>query len=274
MADPHTHEKQASHIEIQPVAPATMAVADREIPAPIAGLTEGGLLVQRAMDTGVPVESLRELLAMKREMDADEAARAFARAKAQFDKDCPPVIARTENQQFQVMRDGRTRNRRYASREDIEKTIRAPAAANGFSYSWGDTYTDKEDGTLTVVCIVLHVGGHERKAAVTLPTEVKTNKPSAQQVVASVIEFGRRLTLINAFGLAMSDDDADGAVPSEPIAPDQVAVLKAAIKETDASLNGFLSYFRIDALKDLPVDRLDEATRILAEKKRQQEAQP
>lgn len=216
-------------------------------------------VIERALVSGVSPEALRGMYDLFERRELTLAAQAFARAKAQFDMDCPPVIARTENEQFQVTRDGRTRNRRYASREDIEKTILAARTANGLSHSWTDTTLNKEDNTLALGCILTHVGGHERSSAMTLPLDVKTQKPSAQQVVASVAEFARRLTLINVYGLSMCDDDADGAVPSEPISANQCMSVNDALVAAEADVDRFKKKFKIAELAELPVSQYEPA---------------
>ena len=53
-------------------------------------------LIMRALEVNPDPAILREMLAVRREYEADEARKAFVKAKTAFKKDCPAVLARVD----------------------------------------------------------------------------------------------------------------------------------------------------------------------------------
>ena len=126
-------------------------------------------ILAAAVDKGMSIEVLGQLVALKERLDANAARKAFFAAMAAFKAECPTVPRRTENPQFKVTRNGTTRVRMFASLEDIEATIREPLGRHGLSFRWGDMAV--ANGVLTMACIVSHEEGHSESSAVSLPVE-------------------------------------------------------------------------------------------------------
>ena len=228
------------------------------------------MLVARAMDAGVPVESLRELVALKRELDKDAAAQAFAAAKAQFDIDCPPIVRRTDNTQFKTTttHDGRQLYRRYADLEDIDSATKEPLAKNGLCYSWGDAVVDGD--MLTIKCVLAHRGGHREQSAVTFPVSSQAGS-SPQQKYATAITYAQRYSLIGVLGLTTCEDDTDGNEPVTVIADDQAAVVRRMLDElNDPDVEkAVLTLAQVDSVDKIPVihiDRIVSKLRVTIEK--------
>jgi hypothetical protein len=214
----------------------------------------------------MPVETLTKLMELSQRMDADNARKAFANAKARFGAMCPPVQRRTENAQFQVTRDGRKVNRMYASLDDIAATIRKPLAECGLSYRWSDAVV--EPGKLTLSCVVSHELGHSESSSATLPTESKAGCSEAQKVGA-ILTYAQRYSLINALGLTSCDEDNDGNddAPAEKISDADLLALEVALDEIKADLPKFKQYMGVERLADIPASKVRQAFDAIARRK-------
>lgn len=221
-----------------------------------------------AVERGTPPETLERLMAMSERIAANAAKQKFNEAMAKFKAGCPPVPRRTENKQFKVTRDGIERSRRYAALEDIEATIRGPLGECGLSYRWTDTKI--EGGSMTMVCVVSHVGGHSESSPATLPVTSSAGCSEAQKYGAAMT-YAQRYSLIQALGLTTCDEDSDGnpPAPTAKITEAQLANLEAMIDDI-GGINRpvLLSYFGVETLSDLPAVKFKWAIAEL-ERKRQ-----
>ena len=242
--------------EIQPVATGPMAVVE----PPANDITA---LLSQAVDKGIDADAMEKLLTLHERVADRMAAQEFARAMAQFKDECPTIARKTKADI--ITKSGSRFAYHYADLPEIARAIDPVLRRCGLSYTWDS----KVEGTiLACVCTIRHVGGHSSDSLFSCPTTT-TAGMSDQQKYGSAFSYAQRQSLKGALGLTTCDPDDDGAggtAAFQPIAPDQVASLRTAIEDTDSSMNGFLSYFHIEKLEALPVDRLDEATRMLAEK--------
>jgi len=248
---------------IAKVATQPIETADRE-----AQPNDITALLSQAVDKGIDADAMEKLLTLHERVADRMAAQEFARAMAAFQSECP-FIPKSSTASIVTTR-GSSYAYSYAELPEICKTIKPFANKHGLSYTWDTEETT--DSQLVCICIVRHVNGHQVPTRFKCPIDT-TAKMSGPQKSGAALTYAKRQSVIAAFGLTTCDPDdygAGGTAAFVPIAPDQVAGLEAAIKETGASMDGFLSYFHIKELMDLPVDRLDEATRMLSEKKRQQ----
>ena len=76
---------------------------------------------------------LREVLALKKELDAMEAEKAFNVAMAAFRAECPVVQKKTDGAQNSAKTEVLWK---YAELADIEVAIKPHLASNGLSYTW------------------------------------------------------------------------------------------------------------------------------------------
>ena len=112
-------------------APKGMALTP--VPAALpAEQTEPRSLVQLAIERNVPVEILKQLVALQQQVAERDARAAFVEALTAFRAECPPIPKTHENTQFSVTRNGVKRTARYASLEDIDRIARPVAASHGF----------------------------------------------------------------------------------------------------------------------------------------------
>lgn len=177
--------------------------------------TEAERLIAMAIDKGTPVESLEKLLAMRRELKAEQAKEAYDKAMANFQKYCP-VIEKTKQGY----------NYKYADFNAIIEQIKGLLADNGFSYTFD---TDEDNGKIIVYCKINHIAGHERVSKATIARETQTKMNSSQQSGAQMT-YGKRYALVNALGIVTGDEDTDAS--DRPLTAHQMAQ-KAQYKDEE-----------------------------------------
>lgn len=157
-------------------------------------------LIAQAIEKGTPVDTMERLLAMAREVKAEQAREAFNMSLAAFQSDCP-VIAKTH----------KGHNSHYAKLEDIVAQTQAIRQKHGLHYAFD---TKQEPAAITVVCRITHAGGHTETSSATFPIDAKAAGMNDQQKVASAITYAKRYALMNALGIVVADEDNDAAYPN------------------------------------------------------------
>lgn len=161
-------------------------------------------------------ETLRELLAVQKEWEANEARKAFAVALVALKRDLPTVIARDKTVAFEA-RGGKT-SYTHASLAGVMDAITDPLTQHGFSLAW--TPTTGKDG-VSVTCKLTHSAGHREECTISAPPDTSGSKSPAQ-AVASTITLLQRYTALSLLGIATADmKEPDG---SEDKAPSSDAV--------------------------------------------------
>jgi len=154
-----------------------------------------------AIEQHLPVETMRELFNLQKEVRAEQAREAFTEALANFQSKCP-VIEKTKK----VMnKDGRTVRYKFAPIDSIVEQIKKPLAECGFSYTWS---VKNAPGEITAVAKLTHKLGHSETSELTIPID-KEGFMTAPQKVASALTFAKRYTLCNILGISTGDEDTD-----------------------------------------------------------------
>ena len=158
-------------------------------------------LIARAIDKGMPVESMERLLAMRREMKAEWARDQFFTALTGFQHECPAV----EKTHEVPNRDKKTVRYRYAALEDIVEVVRP------FLEKWGFSWTVKPqqtDGHVKASVYAHHKDGHEEVTEFEVPLDPEAYMSDPQRAAAA-LTFARRYAFINAFGIVTKGEDND-----------------------------------------------------------------
>lgn len=224
-------------------------------------------ILNNAVQSGRPIDELKDLMAMAERMALQQAKKEFAEAFAAFKRECPPVKRKTSNPQFKVNRNGVMVDRKFASLDDIWETVGPLLGKHGLSTRWGTCSV--ANGQVTTSCIVTHAGGHEVEAFVTIPTESKAGC-SEQQKYGISMKYAERYSMIHALGLTSCDEDSDGNDEphgGELITEHEAANLEAAILDVGGTVAKFCQRMQVETLSQLPKSRLAEAHRLIAERR-------
>lgn len=231
-----------------------------EVSASLTPMQMAYQLIQGGADLG----SVKEMLAMSRELAREQERRAFDNALSAAKAEIPPIL-KNRVVDFTSQK-GRT-NYRHEDMGEIARTVDPILARHGLSYRFR---TEQDGGSVKVTCIVAHRDGHSEENALVAPRDESGNKNSIQ-AVGSTITYLQRYTLKAALGLAASNDDDAGksraTVDDDPITEEQSTALLALIAETKTDVALFCKYYKIEAVPDLPSSKLVSATARLNAKK-------
>jgi len=192
-------------------------------------------ILRYAIDKGADVSVIERMMAIRRELQQEQAKAAFDSALAAFQAECPVISKQKEVPD----RSGKTAYK-YAPFEDIIAQVKHLLHKHGFSYAL-DTDTESKDGWVIAKCQVTHQGGHTDVKTAKLPLGTKTPVMSDTQVYAAALTFASRRVFCNAFGIVTAGEDMDGRIgkvkPAGPstLAPDRTE-LKALAGELWAAL--------------------------------------
>jgi len=264
-----------------PTGAVTQAVAivehnafDPLTPDIAASQVDVGQLLMAAIQSGTPVKQMEKLCDLYERLEDRNAKAAWNKAMSAFKAECPRIVKRMANEQFQgtVTRDGLRKPRRYADLEDIASVIDPILPRHGLSYRWGDDAIDGE--FVRLACIVSHVDGHAESSSVLMPRESKAGA-SAQQKLASATTYAKRLSLVKAFGLTAFDDDDDGAATAEAekqptITQEQFMAICDLLDSTGRTVEDrkrMKTLYKIEEISQLPASKYEEVIAILSKPK-------
>jgi hypothetical protein len=165
--------------------------------------------------------SLRELLAIQREWEHEEARKAFEQAMVRLKASMPSVLRRDAKVDFTSAK-GRTYYTHTSLASAMEE-VTPHLTEHGFSISWKPATAQ---GQVSVTCILTHTGGHSKETTITAPIDNSGNKSPAQGV-ASTITLLQRYTALSLLGIATADMVEPEPREQEPDAPNPERALRA-----------------------------------------------
>lgn len=219
-------------------------MTDEKALAPIdAGPPTPMALMQRAVDKGASPESLQQLYALHKQVQADEAEQTFKDRLAAFQAECPQIHK------------GRSVNiggggYKFAGLDDIMRQIQPLLSKHGLSVSFDTTM---QDANITVVCRV-HCGKHTAETTVTLPIPAQMKVNSTQQAGAA-LSYGKRYALQGALNIVVTDEDTDAAGMGETITEEQAVKLTDMIEAYEVDLPRFLQFAEAESIGEIPASR-------------------
>jgi hypothetical protein len=219
-------------------------------------------MIRQAIAEGQPLDVIRELKDLAKELAADEATRAFNAAFAAFKGEVVKVD-RTRR-----VTDGPLKGRSYAELFSFVDAATPALSKHGLSASWAVTRDEKD--WIEVTCTLEHALGGKKQVSQGGPPDAGGAK-NALQARISTVTYLERATFKAICGLAEQGDDDDGnggAGSSAAINDQQRSELDALIEETGADVEKFLAYFKIEFLAELPAKNFVQAKSLLAQKRK------
>lgn len=177
-------ESQA--LQVQPIDAATGIIA---------------VIERAAMNPDVDIEKMERLMAMQERIMDRNAEAEFAAAMTRVQSKLPTVFRESANQQT---------NSRYAKHEHMAKTIKPIYTKEGFSITFSEGETTKENH-IRVNGILRHSSGHKEPHHVDIPLDIAGIKGNANKTethaTGSTFSYGRRYLTLLIFDVATGDDD-------------------------------------------------------------------
>ena len=187
--------------ELIPAEP-TQAIAVR--PEQALAMRDPESILRYAVDAKASVEVIERMMAVRRELRAEQAKEAFDKAMADFQAECPIIV------KGKGVHDNSGKVAfKYAPIEDVEAQIRPYTRKHGFNHTY-DTDVSSEPGWVIAKCIVTHTMGHCLTTTVKFPLVRKTSLMSDTQVYFGTLTSSCRRALQNAYGLIIAGEDMDG----------------------------------------------------------------
>ena len=218
--------------------------------------TEGmGIIRDAVSDPNVDPTKLRELLAVKREWEADEARKQFAVDFAAFQAECPiiqPIDQGNKN--------------KYAKLDRIWRETRTLRNKYGLAVTWLDCTVDS-DGICHLRGLLTHRSGHCVDVAqdMPLPEAIQSRSgglvTNAAQRMGSAMSYAKRYGECAIFGIVTGiDDDGNGGTGSQKITADQCQTLSKAISVVGGDTEKqVLAFGGVERLEDFPAEKYAKA---------------
>jgi len=198
-------------------------------------------LIDKAVSSGMSVETLDRLMDLGDRIDAKRAQQAFNVAISEFQATCPTIVKLKE------MRTGNAVSL-YAPLGDIAEQIRETLRKCQLSFRF--RIEDLDGGGIRVTCIVAHSQGHAEETSMRGDADTSGSK-NAIQSIGSTVTYLQRYTLVGALGLTTADSDMDGRLHPTVLTKEQLSEMQDRIKAADVNLPKFLAYMKVEALGDI-----------------------
>jgi hypothetical protein len=166
-------------------------------------------LISQAITKELPIETMKELLAMRKELKNEWAKEQYFRSLSTFQSLCP-IIKKDKDV---LNKDGKTKRYSYAPLEVIITQVKDILKDCGFSYTLNSR---QENNEYISICIIHHKDGHSEQSEFRLPLEDSQYMSSIQRV-GSTRTYANRYCFCNAFGIVTEDEDDDGNIEDEII---------------------------------------------------------
>ena len=216
-------------------------------------------MIKMAVEGKADLEKLRELLALQKDWEANEARKAYHKSMASF-KANPPKIDKDKAVAY-----GNTKYN-HASLGNVTEKISAELSKYGLSASW----STKQNGQVCVTCRITHELGHSEETTLCAASDTSGSK-NAIQAIGSTITYLERYTLLALTGLATYDQDDDGIATGvvEKIDEKQINQILDCIAELEADLRQFLKYMKLEKLEDMTKADFPKAMAAIEAKRKQ-----
>jgi hypothetical protein len=232
-----------------------------------------GVIERVLADVSLPMERIERAFDLRKQLKAEYAEMAFKRALAQMQPELPTI---DKNGRIEVRakdakgeRTGAVQqSTAFADWADINDTIKPILGNHGFALSF--VPSNAADGRITMMAILDHREGFSRTAEFSAAYDTTGSKNNIQGAGSTMSYLKRYLgcALLNITSRAPMDRDKDGSDPITVITDEQVKELADEIAATKSDEKGFLGFFKVESLAELPAAKLEQARKMLAKKKR------
>lgn len=167
-------------------------------------------LLQTAIEKGVDMQQLKELMDLQERWEKKEARKQFFEALSKF-QTLVPALKKNKTANVPT-KTGSQFSYKFADLGSIASGIKNALNECGLSYRW--EFAESKEG-MKVTCIVSHLSGHSEMTSMEAGKDISGAKNDIQSK-GSTNTYLQRYTLIGALGLATADDDKDaaGAAPA------------------------------------------------------------
>jgi hypothetical protein len=210
-------------------------------------------MLSRAVESGADIDMIEKLMSLQERWEASQARKAFDAAVADAKAEIKPVVRNATGHNA----------KKYADFAAIANAVDPIISKHGLSYRFRTAQTDK----IAVTCILSHKSGHYEETTLCGPADSSGSK-NAIQSIGSTLTYLQRYSLVQALGLAASnDDDGKAASNGEEITLEQVEELVALADEVGADKEAFCRYFKVAGFANITTKDFPRAVAALNKKR-------
>lgn len=187
-------------------------------------------MIRFAVGQGATPETLAQMMAVRRELRAEQIESAFHTSMAALQAELPPI----EKTKGVPSKSGGIAYK-FAPFEEIVRIAQPFLLKHGFSYSL-DTDTESKDGWVIAKCEVTHSAGFKKTSSAKFPLGAGTAIMSTTQIYAAALTFASRRVFCNAFGIVTRGEDQDGGHGNQPKPAGPSVAPSDLLKEAKAAL--------------------------------------
>lgn len=243
-------------------------------------------LIARAIDKGVPVETMERLLVMRTQLKAEAAKEAYFLALAALQAELP-IIPKSKPVDYG---NGKAKYS-YAPFDEIIKIVQPYLFKHGFSVTLGERHDDTK---AFAVATAHHIDGHSESSDFPIVVDASARMNAAQQQ-ASARTYAKRYAYCNVLGIVTGDEDdnaqtssvrPDTPVRMVPVTPTVVRTINPDERKrlwTVASKAGhsneevktwLLGVYRYKSSNDIRIDQFNDICNRLADRAPLNEPEP
>lgn len=219
--------------------------------------------MQQMKQLDFTVADMKDMLALQKEYEANEAYKAFNLALAGFKSETIEIIK--DRRVAYENKDTSVTSYNHASLGNIVEITTPFLSKHGFSHRW---IMDQADGGIYVSCILTHKAGHSESTKLHASPDNSGGK-NAIQAVASTVTYLERYTFLAITGLATKDQDDDGnasgthqSADYEHITPDQANEIYAKLDDNELNKQVLIDWLGnkftgVEKIEDIPAANID-----------------
>jgi hypothetical protein len=170
-------------------------------------------VIRKAIESKADPGQLREIYAIWRDMDADNARRVFNLAISDFQRRAP-IIEKAD----------RAYDKQYARMDRIWREIRPLLTELGLSVTW-QVCELRGDGTCHIEGQLRHKAGHGERLVRDIPMPELLKGQNKAQQAGSASTYAQRYALCGALGVVTGDDDDGHAAATQFVTKEQAATI-------------------------------------------------
>lgn len=220
-------------------------------------------MIRLAVSGKANLTDLKELLAIQKDWDANEARKSFAISFAVAQANIATVVKTRLNPQT---------HSKYADLGDIIKSAQPVYTKEGFSMIFYEGETTVPE-SIRICADVLHRAGHKETYHYDVPLDGKGIQGNANMIKihgkSSSTSYGRRYLTSMIWNIPTSDDDGNSACkPIKFIEEKQLHELRDMLISKDLKESEFCKVMKIENLETMPKELLKKAKMMIEGAKR------
>jgi hypothetical protein len=216
--------------------------------------------IKLAIEKGADLDKLEKLLTLQERYEANQAKKIYNAEMVTVQHEMPTVAKSLKNDQTHSS---------YASLEDIINKTREIYTARGFSISFYEGITDKQE-QIRICADVVHASGHKETYWYDVPLDgmgLRGNSNMTKiHAKASSTSYARRYLMCMIWNIPTGDDDGNSTVETELINAEEINNIEDLLVESESDVNKFFAYMKVDSVHSIPKSKYRVAVAALEAK--------